>query len=209
MYSQNDEDDLILSYFETSKKNVLEIGANDGITLSNSRLFIENGWSAHLIEPSDIVFNSLVSLYSENNKVNCYKLGIADSSGSKVFYESGSLLGIGDYALVSSLDKKEIDRWTLDDVSFATSEAFFLTWQDFLEKYNLQNTDFNYISIDAEGYDWLILQQIDLSKHNCEVLCIEWNSVSGMDSLFENYASQHGLYEIHRNGINIIFAKNK
>jgi FkbM family methyltransferase len=208
MYSQNHEDDLVLSYFGSSKKNVLEIGANDGITLSNSRLFIQNGWSAHLIEPNAMVFNKLMSLYGENNEVICYKLGIADSSGSKVFYESGSLLGSEDHSLVSSIDKKETDRWK-GVVSFTESEAYFLTWQDFLAKYNLQNTDFNYISIDAEGYDWSILQQINLSQHNCEVLCIEWNSIPAMDSLFQNYASQHGLYEIHRNAENIIFARNK
>jgi len=208
MYSQNHEDDLVLSYFGSSKKNVLEIGANDGITLSNSRLFIQNGWSAHLIEPNAMVFNKLMSLYSENNEVICYKLGIADSSGSKVFYESGSLLGSEDHSLVSSIDKKETDRWK-GVVSFTESEAYFLTWQDFLAKYNLQNTDFNYISIDAEGYDWSILQQINLSQHNCEVLCIEWNSIPVMDSLFQNYASQYGLYEIHRNAENIIFARNK
>lgn len=208
MYSQNHEDDLVLSYFGSSKKNVLEIGANDGITLSNSRLFIQNGWSAHLIEPNTMVFNKLMSLYGENNEVICYKLGIADSSGSKVFYESGSLLGSEDHSLVSSIDKKETDRWK-GVVSFTESEAYFLTWQDFLAKYNLQNTDFNYISIDAEGYDWSILQQINLSQHNCEVLCIEWNSIPAMDSLFQNYTSQHGLYEIHRNAENIIFARNK
>ena len=54
MYSQNHEDDIVLNFFQNteSNKTVLEIGANDGKTFSNSLLLIENGWKAHLVEPS-------------------------------------------------------------------------------------------------------------------------------------------------------------
>lgn len=208
MYSQNNEDDFVLSYFGTEKKTVLEIGANDGRTLSNSLLFIENGWSAHLLEPNTTVFKKLLERHNDNNQVYCYKLGIAEESGTKVFYESGELLGQGDHSLVSSIDKKETNRWN-GRVQFNESEASFLTWQDFLKTYNLERTEFNYISIDAEGYDWMILQQIDLSKHNCEVLCVEWNGNFAFAGLFSNYANSHGLFETHRNAENIIFVRKK
>lgn len=208
MYSQNNEDDLILSYFDGEKKCLIEIGANDGKTLSNSLLFIENGWNAHLLEPSATVFQKLFERHNDNNQAYCYKLGIAEESGVKTFYESGELLRQGDHSLVSSIDKKETKRWD-GTVNFKETEASFLTWEDFLKTFNLKRQDFNFISIDAEGHDWIILQQIDLTKHNCEVLCIEWNSVPQMAALFENYANSHGLFEIHRNAENIIFARNK
>lgn len=208
MYSQNHEDDLILQYFANTKSTVLEIGANDGKTLSNSLLFIENGWNAHLLEPNTLAFNKLLERHNDNNQVYCYKLGIAEESGIKTFYESGELLGQGDHSLVSSIDKKETSRWN-GFVNFKESEASFLTWEDFLKTHSIKKNDFNYISIDAEGYDWIILKQIDLTKHNCEVLCVEWNSIPQMVALFENYANCHGLFEIHRNAENIIFAKNK
>lgn len=208
MYSQNHEDDLILSYFGSEKKTVLEIGANDGRTLSNSLLFIENGWSAYLLEPNTSVFDKMLELHSNNKMVNCYKLGIAEDSGSKKFYESGELLGTGDHSLVSSIDHKETNRWN-GTVQFNETEAQFLTWQDFLKKNKIDKEHFNYISIDAEGYDWIILNQIDLTLHNCEVLCIEWNGNFAFAGLFGNYANGHGLFEIHRNAENIIFARPK
>lgn len=208
MYSQNNEDDLILSYFDSKEKFVLEIGANDGRTLSNSLLFIEKGWGAYLLEPNEKVFSKLQDFHNDNKQVFCYKVGISDKSGLQKFYESGELLGVGDHSLVSSIDESELKRWN-GTVDFKETEAAFLTWQDFISKYNLENQEFNYISIDAEGYDWIILNQIDLTKHDCEVLCVEWNSVINMAEQFTNYANNHGLYEIHRNAENIIFAKNK
>ena len=37
MYSQNNEEQIILEYFKDFKGNLLDIGANDGVTLSNTR----------------------------------------------------------------------------------------------------------------------------------------------------------------------------
>ena len=52
-YSQNGEQKIILEYFQDKYKGkVLDIGANDGITLSNSRALIEKGWDGVLIEPA-------------------------------------------------------------------------------------------------------------------------------------------------------------
>ena len=45
MYSQNNEEQVILDYFGNKIGNLLDIGANDGITLSNSRKLIELGWA--------------------------------------------------------------------------------------------------------------------------------------------------------------------
>lgn len=134
--------------------------------------------------------------------------GISGDSGIKKFYESGQLLGKGDLSLVSSIDAKELGRWG-SSVSFVETSAQFLSWNDFLSTYNLNDAEFNYISIDAEGSDWSILQQINLSHHKCEVLCVEWNSLPNLDTLFTQYANQHGLLEINRNAENIIYAKRK
>jgi FkbM family methyltransferase len=208
MYSQNNEDDFVLEYFQGEKKTLLEIGANDGKTLSNSLLFIENGWSAHLLEPSSKAFERIVKLHDCNKSVHLYRVAIAESSEEKVYYESGELLGNGDLALVSSLDSNELKRWK-GTVAFEPSIIICKTWADFIIANSLEKTEFNFISIDAEGYDWIILQQIDLTAHNCEVLCIEWNGNVPLSDLFTEYANNHGLFEVKRNAENIIFARKK
>ncbi len=208
MYSQNHEDDFVLEYFQGAKKTVLEIGANDGKTLSNSLLFIENGWEGYLLEPSQKAFDRIVQLHDRNKLVHLYRVAIAESSEEKTYYESGELLGSGDSALVSSLDSNELKRWN-GTVSFVESRIVCKTWIDFINTNGLEKTEFNFISIDAEGYDLIILQQINLTLHNCEVLCIEWNGVSNLSDKFTAYANSHDLYEVKRNAENIIFARKK
>lgn len=206
MYSQNNEDELMLAYFNSKNKSVLEIGANDGKTLSNSLLFIENGWRAHLIEPSKKAFDCLLKLHGQNQNVHIYNVAISDVTETKKYYESGALLGADDYSLVSSLDENELKRWG-GSVDFVETTAECVSWNDFIKFNKLKTTQFNLISIDAEGYDWIILQQIDLCSHNCEMLCVEWNGIKDNDIKFTEYANRHNLFEIHRNAENIIFAK--
>ncbi len=50
MREKRNEEQVILDYFGNKIGNLLDIGANDGITLSNSRKLIELGWSGDLIE---------------------------------------------------------------------------------------------------------------------------------------------------------------
>ena len=64
------------------------------------------------------------------------------------------------------------------------------------------NPESKRINLDGE-----ILRQINLSHHQCKVLCVEWNGILLNDTFFTNYANSFGLYEINRNGENIIFAK--
>ncbi len=54
-YTQNNEEQIFIDYFKNQNPSelcVLDIGANDGKTFSNSLRLIELGWSAILIEPS-------------------------------------------------------------------------------------------------------------------------------------------------------------
>ena len=59
MYSQNFEDEVIAEYFGNFQGTLIDIGANDGKTLSNSHYIIEKGWKAHLFEPNKNVLEKL------------------------------------------------------------------------------------------------------------------------------------------------------
>lgn len=207
MYSQNNEDSIVKEYFDKQNiKNgvVLDIGANDGITLSNSRLFIENGWEAHLIEPSS-VYGKIVNLYEDNEKVNFYNFGIGTSDAIVEFYESGSILQSNDTNLVSSVSPT--DKWK-QATSFEKKEVPFLTFETFLKvHFGNETPTFDFISIDAEGFDWEILSQIDLELHKTSCVCVEWNGIADLDLRFTKYCNNFGLYEEHRNAENIIFVR--
>jgi FkbM family methyltransferase len=157
-----------------------------------------------LLEPSS-VYSRCKELHKDNELVRAYQLGIAQQNGIIDFYESGSFEG-HDKALVSCINPDEMKRWG-SSVSFEKTEAQFLTFEDFLIKYKMDEKRFDFISIDAEGFDWDILSQIDLDLHQTQCVCIEWNSLNDLDLLFTKYCNNFGLYEEERNAENIIFVR--
>lgn len=211
MYSQNNEDQFALNFFKdrSSKKTVLDIGANDGKTFSNSLLLIENGWRGHLLEPSS-TFSKCVDLHLQRireRQVCLYNCGIAERDEVMDFYESGTFEG-EDLNLVSCIEPNEMNRWK-GSVEFNKTKAYFFTFETWIKNNQWENQTFDFISIDVEGHDWIVLSQIDLEKYKCQLLCIEWNSKPELASLFTEYANKFNMHEVHRNAENIIFAKKQ
>ena len=202
MYSQNNEEQIILKYFNGYVGTLLDAGANDGKTFSNSLALIEAGWSAHLFEPSS-VYSELVKTHDGNINVTHYNSGVGAVSGALPFYESGSHVPNGnDRGLVSTFDKKELKRWA--GVDFIQKVGFIMSFKEWHEKHNYPTLDF--ITIDIEGKDLELLKAIDLTAVGCKCLCIEWNGRRDLERLFTQYCATHNMTEIHRNGENLIFA---
>jgi O-methyltransferase len=207
-YSQNNEQEIIRNYFNgrnPSDLTVLDIGANDGETFSNSRQLILDGWSGILLEPSPRAFERLSNLYRGNDKVKCFQLGIGPNTEEVEFWESGAFNHTGpDVALVSCVDPKEKNRWG-NAVSFIPIKINLKTFSDFVSD-NRINPPFNFINIDAEGMDYEILKQINLDEI-CECFCIEHNSVPDMVTKYRGIADYFGYREIGYNAENLIFAR--
>lgn len=214
MYSQKNEDTHIIGYFETHygkefKGTLLDIGANDGITISNSRALIERGWKADLVEPAAIPFRKLKELYSpfrsdmDTTKVKLHEVAIDSTVGLVTFYESSSLFSAKDSGLLSTIVPEEKKRWWLFRVKFTEYQMQTIT-MDILKKQSLCGS-WDFISIDAEGKDWDILQQIDLTAVGCKCLCVEHNSVD--TEKYINYGKAHGLSTLLINNINLILVK--
>jgi len=209
MKSQNNESAIALDYFNRfhpdMPKTVLSIGENDGVTFSNSYDLIEAGWHGVLLEPSDKAFAKLSELYKDNDRVMCFHTGIAAITGKFKFKESGSYENGSDVALYSTLVPSETERWK-GKVEFEDTEAMFMDWQYFNSHYSdeLPKT-FDYITIDAEGYDLIILEQINLAAFGCKLLCIEHNGNADLIAKYTAYAEHFGLKEFSINAENIIF----
>lgn len=207
MYTQNNEESLIQEYFKGSTPKemyLLDIGANDGKTFSNSLALIELGWNGILLEPSPKAFQKLQALHADNTNIKCLNYGIALTSGEVHFYESGGYDGGEDVALYSSISENEIKRWN-GKVQFEQISVTMKTWEQFLVENKPSTIDF--ITIDIEGHDLDVLMQIDLTALKTKMVIAEWNSVDSVGEGMVNYCLKHGLREISRNAENIIFAK--
>ena len=80
------------------------------------------------------------------------------------------------------------------------------TFEDFM-KYGSRYATYNLISIDAEGMDWDILQQMDLTTLECKCLVIEHGGDIGTKLRMIGYCHSHGMKELAETPENFIFVK--
>ena len=182
-YSQNDEQQHIVNYFGNKPHHLLDIGANDGQTFSNSRYLLEHlNWSGLLIEPSPTAFKKLKSLYKDNDLVECLNVAIANEKGRIDFYDMGSHIGNDDTSLLSTAVQSETNRWA--GTQFAKCKVKAITYAEIIDTYD-------FITIDCEGLDLDVLRQIDL-KHT-SLVCVEHNSVREVRNAIIDYCAKAGL----------------
>lgn len=160
-YSQCGEDKYIAGKMALLRleKTIVEIGAGRPEEISNSRYFIEQGFSALLIEPNKDLYDELSSFYVSNDDVEVLQLVIGNSTGvttiniSKKHWALSSLDEVEGESIKQVVGKEPIDR--------ALS---------FWSKYP---TEIGIMSIDTEGNDLPILQTLLDEKIYPQVLIVE------------------------------------
>lgn len=210
-YGQNQEDRIVAEYFGDYVGNLLSVGENNGLDLSNCRALIEKGWKGILVEPSPKAFRSLFNRYHGNPNLWCFNAAISDYNGKSVFYESGEHLGVGDVALLSTLDKSELKRWEGTNNRFIETEI--LVWdfnelQKNVRHHSCGKSDkYQFINIDAEGLDLKILHQMDLKELDCQCLCIEHNGNPETYHRIECHAMDFGMKFLAKTPENVIYVR--
>lgn len=169
-YSQNNEDEIILSYFKDKKGTFISIGENDGITFSNVRALVELGWRGVMVEPSPTAFERCKENYKNFEGLYFYPFALGVTNDEIEFWDSETHLNKGDHGLLSTADEKELDRWPGQKYNKIKVKCF--RWKTFLNRLTIKT--FDAISLDAEGLDIEILKQIDL--RDTSLVCVEWNS---------------------------------
>ena len=195
MYSQNKEEEIILNHFKNFKGTFLDLGAYDGIDLSNTRALTELGWSGVCIEPNPVIFERLCDNLKAFNKVIEYKFALGTENKTVMMQMNDSYY--------STVKQSEVDRWR-GSFKFESAEVQMLDFKSFLEfsKYKT----FYFISIDCEGLDYEILAQINLDEVECKMVCVETNSKE--TDKYINYISKfEGFKVISVNAENLIMAR--
>jgi len=192
-YSQHGEQAVIVAH--CGKPGVfLDIGANDGLTFSNTRALVDLGWRGVHVEPGAAAFAKL----KKNLPNACaYQVAVSDQDGEAAFHESDA----NSRHMVSSLVESELQRWSC--YTFAKVQVPTLTVASLLKRAKLLRVDF--LSIDAEGLDLLIFRQFDLSALGVRLVCVEHNGKSITE--FDAHAASHGMKRIFINAANCIYAR--
>lgn len=199
MYSQNNEEAFILSILKNRTGRLLDIGANDGRTFSNSLALIERGWSADLVEPNKDAFQLLKELHKNNKNVICWNCAVSDYDGTAELLYSKDNRNPKDHGLVSTLYQSETDRWIRNpyiDYTFTPKTVDVLHAKTFSHAYE-------FITIDCEGAEEKVIPYLDYTS--CACICIEWNSNTRLRDVYNN---QFKGYRIaHTTGENLIYVR--
>lgn len=144
-YSQYEEQRVALEFFNKQASGFfLDIGASDGVNLSNTRALWEMGWGGMLVEPNHHAFAALQKAYLDADRIVLVNAAICEHNGPVTFYEH-------DTSGWSSLDK----RWVEQQGGFRKRTVLGLK----LESLGL-GSQVDFISIDTEGKDADILEAL-------------------------------------------------
>lgn len=201
MKSQNAEEQIILDYFKGKTGTFCDLGSNDGITFSNTYALSKLGWCGVLIEPSPRAFAKLNQLYQDTK--GCfylYNYAIGTTNGRVTLYESGELVHTGDVGLVSTLIQKETDRFKRT-VKYEEVTVDCYRWKTAMNRWKFKK--FEFISIDIEGLEIEVLQQIDLTE--TQLICVETNGDAFKKIKLDEMLT--GFKVIYTSPENLIYAK--
>jgi len=204
MHSQNNEEQIIINLFKGKRNGTfLDIGANDGVTLSNTFYLANNyGWTGLLVEASPKAYERLLKNYELIDRdIDFQNVAIGKEDGTMQFWESGELLNKGDIALVSSGVKSELDRWISLNMPFEKIKVPMTSVATMLSR--SRHTHFDLLSLDIEGMELEVLPQIDFKALKIQVAVIEWNSKD--EQKYNDIMFPQGFKLVHKNMENLIY----
>lgn len=202
-YSQNGEQRIIMEHFGAIMGTFADFGANDGVKFSNTHALALLGWEGVCVDASPAAFARLVKTYEGNPKIECHNVAMCDGNGLSILHESGEHVGDGDTALLSTVIPSEMERWVTTNTKFIPTTVECVTFWEFLHR--TEHRKFDLISIDIEGLDLEVLQQIDLTEVGCKMLIIEVNDRD--TTPYVTYCAEHGMRSATRTPENLIFIR--
>jgi len=173
-YSQSNHDLFVIYFTHYAEKKgfYVEIGAGDGVKISNTYLLEKIGWQGIIVDP--------LNYNSENIKLRkCIKdnRAVYSKSGLKLPFHAvepipGSYLQGENFSGIS----EHIDDRS-KKLPYKIIDVETVSLNDLLEQYNAPNK-IDYISIDTEGSEFEIINNFDFNKYDVEIFTIEHNGAN-------------------------------
>ena len=214
MYSQNNEEQIIIDYFSEKigkfselidgmndsriflKGKFMDIGGYDPFKFSNTRKLYELGWSGIYIEPSPICFANFVKEYAYEPRIELIQKAVVASDEKEItLYEAN-----GDAVSTTSVGHR--DRWSKAGAKYAPKIVTAIHVRDLLLQYKGQ---INLLSIDVEATNYDLFQSIPIDfLETLDMLCIEHDN---WHQAIQNKMEGLGFKKLLHNAENIILAR--
>lgn len=192
-YSQNSEEQTILSYFGSSTGRFVEIGAYDPKVFSNTRALVELGWSGIYIEASKHHLKAFESEYEGNPNIQLIHAALSETDEPVTFYPSLDAVGTTD------LNHKH--KW---EKTIPFMEAVQVPGYS-IERLARETTGFDFLTLDTEGTSYELFSKLpDEYLKSLRLICIEHDSKV---KEINHRLSRLGFKNLDLNGENVIYGK--
>ncbi len=211
-YSQFGQDEFVWNYLNKKKSGIyIDVGAHDGINISNSKFFEDQGWFGLCIEPIKKIFDRLDL---NRKKTICINGAVSDIDGEVTFTEiEGPIEMLS--GIKSEYDPRHIDRINSEikthggQITEIKVKSFRLeTLIDRTMGWSVDTPSvdvvapsvvkIDYLSIDTEGSELKVLKGIDFDKASFEIIGVEDNYED--DKRIVNFLKEKGYKLLKRLG---------
>jgi hypothetical protein len=111
-------------------------------------------------------------LYGDNKNIKCINAGISNVTDVVDIHESlnwnNSEATIG---ILSTLNSENKNRFS--GMNWKLSEIILYTFEDLEKFYGLEEDSYDFINIDVEGHELIVLDEIESVLKKCRLICIE------------------------------------
>ena len=194
MHSQNNEEKFILDHFAGTTGRFYDIGAFNGMALSNTMALLERGWSGVEVEPGPRAFLALCETMKRfRERVTLVNAPVSPDGRISAFWESG-----GD--MLSTLSAGHRELW---DECFPDREKHFVkpvTPSELFDTFGPAE----FISLDVEGLNMEVFRELPFEWPELTMVCVE---LQCRDNDMADLAAEHGFRELHRTSENLLLVR--
>lgn len=180
-YGQIAQDYILSLLFEHDDGVFVDIGANLPVAISNTYFFEKKGWSGFAFDP----MKSVKDAWQARSNTKFVNAGISDKVETRQFVEIKPKAG-WEHAL--SGFKEYVRAEDLRDYDHVTYEVECGPVHHFIDP----ATQVDFVSIDVEGAEALILRGFDFSKSPPKAIVLENNQVLGGEQVHRETLFAHG-----------------
>ncbi len=162
-----DGEDQVVGTLLDGVARFIDIGANDGISCSNTALFALRGAAGLCFEPNPEAFARLRSFYACARRIECVPQGLSESSGSLKLRCDGLLSNMPvteDPALTALLEGYVQSGARVIDVQVERLGTWLERRPDFF--------GCDLLSLDVEGHELSVLKGVDWERHPKPARCM-------------------------------------
>jgi FkbM family methyltransferase len=147
----------------------VEIGANDGLQVSNTFCLAKRGWRGELVEPISQIAKRASLNFKHYPSISVHNLGVAAPGEKQIEIRVAGLLSTGRPELY---EEYKATDWALKSLTDNIVTAEAVTLDDFLSSRNL-NPAFELLVVDVEGYEKQVFAGFSINYWRPKMIIVE------------------------------------